>query len=427
MRKSLSARLYRVIFGVSLATVFLSLMAVEFQYSDLESTILDIELEQEQKFFRNQISNPHFQHWETARLKAFFLGAGASDQRLPALLQDLPEQYSEEVELGDKTYLVLVEPVSRPAGRLYLAQDISLMESRELYSQIAIVVIALLITLIGFVLSQLSARKLIQPLRRLTHQIQNTAPSKNMDRLSLNYTESEYADIASAFNRFLDALEVFVAREKAFVKMASHELRTPLAVISGALDVIEQRSTLSSTDQRTAARIRRATSDMQSDVEVLLTLARGGNETQANRLVSLGTSTSAAIQELDGSQPNQAGRVTLLPSDHDLTLRTDPALVRMLLRNLIQNALKHTRSEVHLALTHNGVRITDFGSGLPSKVVHHLTMPNSQHTRPSQESSFGLLIVQLICERMAWHLTVVQSDHTGTVLEVDFRSPAPGL
>ncbi|WP_165856195.1 sensor histidine kinase [Marinobacter sp. JSM 1782161] len=419
MRRSLATRLFRNLFAVSLVTALLSIGAIEVFYEDMEDTILSLELTEEQAYFRKHIQGNSVQQWDTARLKAIFLPAGAPEDALPDYLKGKPAPYSGELELTEATYLVLVEPVDNPPGHLYLSQDISIMEGQELLSQLTVLGVLLGMALIGFVLSRLSARRLVHPLRKLTQQIQATEPAKTMRRLETEYQDTEFADIAGAFNRFLDALEAFVDREKSFVKLASHELRTPLAVMSGALEIIEKRNALSEADQRTLARIRRAANDMQADVNVLLKLARGHVDSDEPEPVSLARITRDTMADLENSQSDQPDRLRF-DAAGDQTLMTDPPLLRMLIRNLLQNALKHTRGPVDIELLADGLRITDYGRGLPRDVSERLENNISRRERRMQESNFGLLLVQLICERQDWQLDIVGSGPGGTTMDVHF-------
>lgn len=415
---SVSTRIYRAIFLISFPVVILALtMAV---YEVFEDIILHTELAREREFYRQQIDRPDYQEWKTASLTVAFLGDGQPESRLPAVFRGLQPPFSAEIELTDEAYLVSVERVRDPEGTLYLAQDITAIEDLESLAQFGIIVLGLL--MIGLLLSfsRLAARWLIQPLQRLTREIQQTSPGKAMRRLSTDYEETEYIDIASAFNRFLDALESFVEREETFVKLASHELQTPVAVISGALDVLERRNRLSPEDRHTLSRIRRTATEMQADVEVLLKLARNAPEADAFRPVNVVETVLDVIGDLEDTQPARSGRASLLPQSEPLIIRTDPALLRMLLRNLIQNALKHTRSRVQILVGEDGVRLTDFGGGLPDAVMQRLREPAWRRSRNMGENSFGLLIAQLICERLHWTLDVARSDRTGTDLVIRF-------
>tara|TARA_R100001440_G_scaffold4434_2_gene10075 strand:- start:8858 stop:10177 length:1320 start_codon:yes stop_codon:yes gene_type:complete len=431
VNRPLQNRLFRAIFLITIISLVLSLSAVEFFFGDMEDTILDIQLAKEQAYFMDQIKNESPQNlkeirtWGSAHLTAVFLPDGLTDKTLPIYLHDLPSPYSAEIETGDDTHLIIVKPVLDPVGRLYIAQDITYLEGRESLLQITLLSVFLAASVIGVVMATASSRQLVNPLKHLTREIQATKPDKSMQRLATDYQDIEFINIASAFNRFLDALEAFVDREKSFVKLASHELRTPLAVITGALDIIEKRNQLSGADRLTLGRIRRATSDMHADVEVLLKLARGESEQGQRVKVSLQRSIRDTIADLESTHADHAGRFIVAEDASDQTLHTDPALLRMLIRNLLQNALKHTRGDIRIALINNGMSVSDDGQGLPDPVIKRLQRPLPAPSQTVKENSFGLLIVQLICERLGWHLTIPRSDDSGTDLHIRFSSPKP--
>ncbi|KAA8980350.1 HAMP domain-containing sensor histidine kinase [Halospina sp. K52047b] len=420
MKPSLSRRLFFYLFGVSLVTTLLSGLFIELFYNNMENAILSNELAKEQAFFLDQIEGATPQSWSTARLRAFYLPDGHSDKALPEYLRDKPAPYSGEIGLTHATYLVRVQSVEDPPGRLFLSQDISIMESHERLTQLVLIGILLVMVAVGFLLSRLSARHLVNPLRNLTAEIQATEPAKAMRRLNTHYSDREFADIANAFNRFLDAIEHYVEREKSFVKLASHEFRTPLAVMTGALDILEQRKTLSDADRRTLARIRGATDDMHSDVDILLKLSRGHVDADEPCRLNLQHSIEEALEELESSQNDYHARLRFVPDDRAQTVTADPSLVRMLLRNLLLNALKHTRDVVEVKPFAGGVSIRDYGEGLPERVATQLSQRATPSSGSFQETSFGLLIVQLICERLGWIPNVVQSGQSGTEIEVWF-------
>jgi len=131
MNSSISRRLFRTIFAISLANVIVTLVAVEFIYEDVENTILRQELARERGFFESQIVGDQAQSWQTALITALYIPDGQSNKNMPEIFRDREAPTSAEVALLDKTYLLSIERVRQPAGLLYIAQDITLMEDRE--------------------------------------------------------------------------------------------------------------------------------------------------------------------------------------------------------------------------------------------------------------------------------------------------------
>ncbi|MCL1476338.1 HAMP domain-containing histidine kinase [Marinobacter sp. M3C] len=429
MKSSLTARLVRTLFFLIAATTATSMFIVEVFVNDVEDTILRLELKAEAEYFTEQLQQGRFQNLKTAQLEAVFLPEGEADAVMPEYFQSLSLPFSREIEVGQTTLLIYGEQLEAPDGKLFLAKDITIMESRENLVLLVLMGVAGLMLLIGFFVARTGAQYLIRPFRKLTHQVLNTVPGSLMEQIATDYRDQEFCDIAEAFNRFLFALEHHIEREKSFVKLASHELRTPLAVMSGALNVLEQRQSLSAADQKTLARIRRAMQTMRDDTEVLLELARSEAPEGNARTIVLQEIVQNTIDDLEHGNSAYSGRITVCNDSHRTRIKTQPALVRMLLRNLLQNALRHTHAGVEVRMIKNKISVRDFGPGLPSKITEHLSAIGAPRAIIStagefSNTTFGLLIVRLVCERLGWNLEIAQSDNKGTEFLIHFQNSA---
>ena len=419
MKSSLTAHLARTLFFLIAATTATSMFIVELFVNDVEDTILGLELKAEAEYFTEQLQQGRFQTIKTAQLVAVFLPEGQADAVMPEYFRSLSLPFSQEIEVGQTTLLIYGRQLEAPSGKLFLAKDITIMENRESLVLLVLVGVAGLMLLIGFFVARTGAQYLIRPFRKLTHEVLNTVPGSSMEQIATDYRDQEFCDIAEAFNRFLSALEHHIEREKSFVKLASHELRTPLAVMSGALNVLEQRQSLSAPDQKTLSRIRRAMQTMRDDTDVLLELARSEAPEGDARTIVLQDIVQNTIDDLEHGNPAHAGRITVCNNNLELRVKTHPALVRMLLRNLLQNALRHTHAGVEVRMIENRISVRDFGPGLPSKITEHLSAIGAPSAITStagefSNTTFGLLIVRLVCERLGWDLEIAQSDNKGT-------------
>lgn len=427
MKSSLTTRLARTLFLLIAVTTATSMFVVELFVEDVEDTILSLELKAEAEYFAEQVREGSFQPIKTAQLEVVFLPGGEAEASLPEHFQNRLLPLSKEIEIGPTTLLIVGERLEQPNGTLFLAQDITIMENRESLVQFALIGVTGLMLLVGFFVARTGAKYLVRPFKKLTREVLNTAPGSSMPQITTDYRDQEFCDIAEAFNRFLSELEHHIEREKSFVKLASHELRTPLAVMSGALNVLEQRQSLSTADQKTLARIRRAMQTMRDDTEVLLELARSEASEGDARTIVLQDVVQNTIDDLELGNPSHAGRITVYNDSPGTRVTTHPALVRMLLRNLVQNALRHTHEKVEVRMTENRISVRDFGSGLPSTVTERLGSagtPSSITSAPGELSNttFGLLIVRLVCERLGWDLEIPKSDSEGTEFLIHVHS-----
>lgn len=425
--RSISYRIYRVIAVVGLISLVAMFVSTTLVNEDLEDTMLRVELAQEREFFVAQgfdASRPLTLQGPGITRVYRPAGQGAANTaagNLPAVFAGLTPGFMGEVYRDDQTYLVSISNV--PGGTLYLARDITHFEEREWLFRMAILVVGLLVGLLVIGLSVVGARRVVQPLRELAERIQRLPVGPAIDRLPDHWQDAELQTIAGAFNDFVTELEAYVRREKSLLALASHELRTPIAIITGALDILEQRGGLAAADQATLARIRRAADEMQSNVSVLLALARKNNVADGlPASVSLATETHGVLEGLAADFPI-ASRVIFNASGSGQVC-ADPVVVRMLLRNLIQNAMQHTARRIYIALHGDVVEVRDEGTGLNPVAQDILLGKLDLASGNGPVSGLGLYLVTLMVERLGWRLDLAQTTSSGTIIRVGPRDSA---
>lgn len=426
--KSIARRIHHAIAVVSLLALAAMLVSTTLVSEDLENTMLKVELAQEKAFFLDQGHDPLLPVLrQTPSMVLAYVPqpdspgvANASPVQLPALFQGLGVPFSGEVYRDDNTYLVSIDHVD--GGRLYLARNITYFEEREWLFRMALLVASLTIAVLAVVLAVIGARRVVRPLRRLADLIQQMPVETPMARLPMTWQDAELETIAASFNHFVAEFDAYVRREKSLLALASHELRTPIAVMLGALDVLEQRDELSGPDRRTVARLRVAAVEMQTNVQVLLALARKQGDSQSRPLsLSLAGEMRGVLDELSCHYPvNDRVRFS---ADAAANVVADPALVRMLFRNLVQNALQHTSRRVVVSLQENALEVRDEGAGLDREARRVLQGEHNLGTASGPVAGLGLYLVTLVAERLGWALQIVESSERGTVLRVTFSKP----
>lgn len=419
MKRSLSSKIFWTIALICMVNISLTLITVEMIYEDLETTILEEELSSEAQFYKRQLNSSGFQRWTTALLTVEFLPDGDDENQISAMFRGLTAPSSQEIEVDDRTYLVKTEVVASPPGRLLIADDITEIENREDRLQIAIAIAFGMLLIFGLSLAWLGARLLVNPLEKLARHINGIEPNQGFRPIKTVYRDRELSTIASSINQLLVSIQSHVDREKLLVSLASHELRTPLSVMTGALDVIDQRDSLNKEDRITMNRVRRATEEMRADVEALLRLARRQEDVDDPQPIKLGVIVDEVAQELDALMDGSSKRIQRFTQGEDVTLLVDRSLIRMLMRNLLHNALRHTQSSVTLERRHTLIRISDSGVGLPSDAAARLFQPLDDPKVQRPGGGLGLFIVRLICERLGWKVSVQSNLEGGTVIELE--------
>ncbi|NOY84487.1 MAG: HAMP domain-containing histidine kinase [Nitrospirae bacterium] len=423
MNASFKRHIYRQFFTLSFLTALLLFSLFTLLYEEIEQRIVDFKVHEEIHYLAEGRNAPEIRRVETT-LSVFIPSNTLHFPDMPVLFQGLPIPFFGEIKTKDKEYLVVIRQL--PLGVIYVAMDTAPIEKREETFQWWLIVISVVFVGISSVLARFSTRRILKPLSELTEEIRHIDPRQRTARISEQYHDQELNTIATTFNSYLSTMENHAAREKMLISMASHELRTPIAVVSGALDVLDERKTLNQKDKKTLERIRSATSVMNGNVEGILMLARKQPVNSRTTQTLLSPLVQSVMEELSDAEPTNQIRLSIVPNKINYKVVGDPSLIQMLLRNLLQNALEHTQGNVTLMQTERGLQITDEGAGLPSNARLQLKEKMLCLTKYANESGLGLFIVTLICERLGWRIEIDEQWKKGTRIHLYFPIKQPG-
>jgi len=289
---------------------------------------------------------------------------------------------------------VVVQVAERHALRDELAQSVANHLMHPL--AVALPVLGLLIWL--------SVTAGLLPLGALALQVQRRAPD-NLAPLPEPQVPREVAPLVHALNALFERLRTSFEQERRFTADAAHELRTPLAALKTQAQVAQaatsQQALRHALDQIVVG-VDRAT----RLVEQLLMLARLDPQASlpAAEPLSLPQLAAACVAQL---APMAAQRdVDLAQEAPDTAMvRGDAALLSALVRNLLDNAIRHAPpgSEVELSVRGAAdsvlLRVCDRGPGIPAAQRQRVLERFYRIDGVSGEGSgLGLSIVQRIVQ-----------------------------
>lgn len=262
--------------------------------------------------------------------------------------------------------------------------------------------------MLGFGLGVVVMRRAVAPVAELAKAVANI----DLEKLSADdhkriqserFGDDEVGLLAGAIEKTLERISAFVARERYFTGSASHELRTPITVITGALELLEQ-SELSAADVKVLDRVRRATFEMKTTIDMFLCLARETDDGLYEEQFFVTPLVSQAIEQqrhlLNGKSVdiNIAHQANPCVSGH-------PQAFAIAVNNLVRNAFEHTlvgQGPVTICIQHQALLITNQLSA----------EPDERHTPANASHGYGLGlgIVQRLCERNSWSFSLSADD-----------------
>lgn len=260
---------------------------------------------------------------------------------------------------------------------------------------------------LGFALGIVVMRRAVAPVAQLAKvvadiDVEHLSAEDHKHIQSNRFGDDEVGVLAGTIEKTLERISAFVERERYFTSSASHELRTPITVITGALELLEQ-SDLSASDIKTLDRVRRATLDMKTTIEMFLCLAR---ETDDGLYDEQFLVMPLVRQAIDQQRNLLSGKLVNVEVDQIAkpSVRGHPQAFSIAVNNLVRNALEHTldgQGPVTICIKEHELFVTNQVSALVTIDGRHAPTEASSHGY-----GLGLGIVQRLCERNGWSFSL---------------------
>lgn len=363
----------------------------------------------------------------------------APTQRLPSVLQH-EEQITYIVRDGDGRVLLQshdADPAAFPAQTLPGFQEVG---GLRLYTEAAVhgtffvttaeptshrraaVVDAVAMLLWPLVLllplSQLGVWALVRFALRPVQAFEGEIEARGRGDLSpINATAlpRELAPVAGSVNRLIARLQRALEAERGFTASSAHELRTPVAAALAQTQRLIAEAPEGAARER-ALTVEAALRQLARLSEKLLQLAKAeGAGLLAETPQDLAQIMRFVLDEFR-DDPEATARLTItLPTTGALLSRMDADAFAILVRNLIENALKHGAADqpISVMLSADGLlQVTNGGPVVAPEVMARLKRPFERGSSCATGSGLGLAIAEAI------------TAGAGTSLELS--SPVPG-
>jgi heavy metal sensor kinase len=273
------------------------------------------------------------------------------------------------------------------------------------------------------------ARKSLAPVADMSSRADHIGESTIHERLPIQNPQDELGRLAATFNRLLDRLDVAFERQRRFIADASHELRTPLAILQGESEVALFKDTRSTAEYREslgilhqeARRLSRVVDDMFT-----LSRADAGQYPVTNREFYLDELAADCVQSVRSLAAAKSIALSL-DSAHEFPIVADESLLRRMLLNLLDNAIKYAPTGGAVSLMvgatceHAEIAVSNNGPGIPAelqpRIFERFFRGDQARTRSHPESGagLGLSIAKWIAEAHHGTLELTTSGVDGTV------------
>jgi two-component system OmpR family sensor kinase/two-component system sensor histidine kinase QseC len=266
----------------------------------------------------------------------------------------------------------------------------------------------------------------LAPLRPLLAAVKRR-DAESLAPLPLAGLPSEIVPVVQALNALLARLHTAFDAQRSFTADAAHELRSPLTALKLQLDLVRR----AGDEAQRADALRELGAGIERLrhlVEQLLTLARAEPGGHAAPLAPIDLAEVARQASADSVALAAARGVELeLEAPVAVTVQGDAGALRILVRNLIDNALRHAGGgRVQVSVAEDGdaavLRVDDAGPGIPP--AERARVFDRFYRRDGSEtggSGLGLAIVRTIADRHGARVVLADAPLGG--LRVEVRLP----
>jgi len=368
-------------------------------------------------------------------------GLVAGTAGAPRRLQDL--------RLGDEHFRARVLEAEVGGSPISIVTLQSVEGERELLEDIRVTLlwaipIALVIASAG---GYFLARKSLAPVVAMSEKAALMGAQNLHERLPVQNPRDELGYLAGTFNSLLERLDRSFVQQRRFMADASHELRSPVAIIRGEAEVALSQPRPPGEYRESLAIALDEARRLSQIVDDLFTLARADAGEYPLRPRDFYLEELAADCVRAARSMAAARGITLsYEPNGEMPIHADEALVRRLMMNLLDNAIKYTPrgGKIGVSCARAGgeysLTVRDTGPGIPAeardKIFDRFFRLDPARSASPEESllmagqaqatgaqnvgeragaGLGLSIARWIAEAHHGRLTLAQSDASGSV------------
>lgn len=281
------------------------------------------------------------------------------------------------------------------------------------------------LTLAGFVLliNYFMVNKLLDPVRLLKRGAERIRKGDLSFRVKSN-RQDELGELTDSINHMADSLQSMLEAKRQLLLAISHELRTPITKAKLRLEFIEESDV--------KEQLREDIDEIDLLISDLVEAERLNNKHVV--LLSEWVEMGDFVRAVTAQYESYVGGVEVEVPDPDIEVFIDRLRVRLLITNLVNNAIRHGLDKPIKLLVSGEpdwvvLKVIDHGEGIGEEHLSKITEPFYRADRSRQRNTggfgLGLYLSRLIAEAHGGQLIITSNIGEGTHITVKLPRHPP--
>jgi heavy metal sensor kinase len=312
---------------------------------------------------------------------------------------------------------------------LVVSRSVAEMLDAQSRTLLILVAVSAALLVIGGAVSYWLAGRALQPVRTIAGMARSISERDLNRRVDVKVPDDELGELVNTFNSMLARLEAGFISMSTFTANASHELRAPLALMRSEVEGALSRGRSQDEYKRVLVSLREEVEHLSRLSDQLLILARAdaGALLPAKEPIDVADFLHESAARWESVAKKHGSSIEVTAPSHG-RMEADSALLRRVVDNLIDNALRHTPNGTAVTLrgyaAESGwnVEVADGGPGVPpnhrDKLFTRFSRADIARSPEDGGAGLGLALSAAIARAHGGTLELVPTDGTGAVFKL---------
>ncbi|MDX8336856.1 sensor histidine kinase [Candidatus Cetobacterium colombiensis] len=376
------------------------------------------------KLFR--IENPNLEDLE---IRIEYKNHVYSENISKRLLNAAVENTVTNVKLYD--YMILKNELINKDGDIFTVVLVKNLKKEKTYFLDIVYIFASGLA-ICIIISSIAFSRVLKKIKKELTVIETINSNVTLENLKVIKPTSyfkEFDNILDSYEEMLTRLDIQNRKQIEFVHNSSHELKTPLFIIGGYIDMIKRwgKKDPEIFDEALTS-IEEETKNMNILIEKLLFIAKESEIKSEQQDIELSEIVLECISNLKRQYPKS--NIEFTPEY--TIVKSDEALVKLLIKNLLENAIKYGRDElIEVKIESDDeleeaiLTIEDNGIGMTPTELEHIYdrffRANKSRSKEIHGHGLGMSIVKRILTLLNLDIKISSTPDVGTTVKVFFK------